>query len=134
MAGMRKFPRQRDDGSAQIAARYGGERQALELAIIEGLNIWEIRIRQQNESVTKEFLQVPHMRPVNGEVQVVFDVRPGSTFWKDRMVQLVGDILKSGIDIEFLGFDDLVSGHRHPATAIRSRSKDRPDGQEGSGV
>ena len=91
MAGMRKFLRQRDDGSAQIAARHGGELEALELAIIEGLNVWERRIRQQNESVTKEFLRVPYMRTVNGEVQVVFDVRPGSTFWKDRMVNRPGE-------------------------------------------
>jgi hypothetical protein len=115
-----KFPSTRTDGTASISARFEVPDEAAKKAVMNRLAEWLRCKAIEGIDLRDDLGSEPHLVEVAPDgLDVVFDPMIGSRYWKDWMVSLTADITKSVEGTTLIGFYDLVSNTRHPASAWR---------------
>ena len=111
MCDLRVFPARRADGSSRIMARFSAKVDVKE-SIIDILTAWGQHHEERGEHLATEFATSPDVVVANSETRVIFDIRPDSRLWKDRVVEVVTR-MEQLAGVELLGFYDLVADRPH---------------------
>lgn len=111
----RRFPVTRDDGSFSVEARFRADSPTPETGVRAVLaRAIAVRTERDHIDFSADFLDEPTITENGDLINVAFHGRPGSTFWKDWLVALCGDLQTSIAGLHLIGFRDLVSGRPHP--------------------
>ena len=119
------FPSRRNDGSLSVSARYSVSDTGQKKLIQDYVAQWTIgRPSRSRDGLRRALVRDPYVvERVDGRLDIVLDVRPGSRMWKNYMALLVRDVPHlPGITYE--GFWDLVTGKVHPASVRRKSGGD----------
>lgn len=110
------FPRERDDGSFTVAARFTVPNADARDLIRQRVSTWVAgRVEREQVDVLADLSSLPRVEEVDSSTaDVVFEGRPGSRLWKGFMVELTQEL--SDGQAAFVGFWDLVAGKPHPAS------------------
>ncbi|MCA9266645.1 MAG: hypothetical protein KDA60_22460 [Planctomycetales bacterium] len=121
----RKFPRLRPDGSFSIVAvyRFNGDREAIAESVATWIHDWLRRkdpwIRRWSTGETEtlifshEFSEAPRLVNAGNEtIQIEFEGRPGSRWWKDWIGRFTHDLVEEHPGIA--SFDSCVDGTDSP--------------------
>jgi hypothetical protein len=117
---VRRFPSLRDDGSCSVAARFSFTDPKAPENLVRFSSEWSVATATNPlQPFEVELFSPPRVdQSTTADLYVVFDARPGSKYWKDFMVMFVLAIRDSDVEVNFVGFYDLVTGRMHPASEL----------------
>jgi len=109
-----RFPARRADGSAEVAAVFRTSLEESRDAVDGALAEWKGTI--EGLDALEDLSSEPRVIASDEGFRVVFEIQPGSRFWKDLAVALVSALSSRLGSDSFVGFFDAVAGRMHAAS------------------